>query len=168
MERNLGDLQEVISDAPQQPNFHDPQTCDFVHTPLCHATEQIRLVWIHETKPLGTELKHLHTPSSEKMLSPGNSDTPITTLSSPRSKIQCALATFNLDQVNRYFALSYTWGNGPAIHEISINGALFLVRKNLWDFLVVAQMKYPNIPFWIDQICIDQENSDEKNHQVRL
>ncbi|KAH9866052.1 hypothetical protein J1614_008616 [Plenodomus biglobosus] len=70
-----------------------------------------------------------------------------------------------------YVALSYTWGSPSPTYRILINDTPYMVRENLFRFLC-AYRKDPRCdthPFlWIDQICIDQENTNERNHQVRL
>jgi hypothetical protein len=68
----------------------------------------------------------------------------------------------------KYIALSYTWGPPLPQKEILINGARFTVRQNLWDFLIVARQNLSSDLYWIDQICINEESNDEKNHQIRL
>lgn len=49
--------------------------------------------------------------------------------------------------------------------EILVNDTLFRVRENLYHFLLLWQGKIEG-SLWIDQICIDQANNNEKNHQV--
>ncbi|KAK5102104.1 hypothetical protein LTS08_004564 [Lithohypha guttulata] len=66
-----------------------------------------------------------------------------------------------------HIALSYVWGAADSLREVLINGRLFRVRSNLYDFLCYAK-NLPGAPFiWIDAICINQEDASEKNHQVR-
>lgn len=66
----------------------------------------------------------------------------------------------------KYHALSYTWDYASEWVEMSINGQDFRVRQSLYDFLVLYQRRHPNGCIWIDQICIDQDSTYEKNHQV--
>ncbi|OAL43075.1 heterokaryon incompatibility, partial [Pyrenochaeta sp. DS3sAY3a] len=66
-----------------------------------------------------------------------------------------------------YSCLSYMWGDPEEQHAILINGKTFKVRRNLWDFLRVAQTKLFNNFLWIDALCIDQQNTQERNHQVQ-
>lgn len=66
-----------------------------------------------------------------------------------------------------YECLSYTWGNQPADRRITINGQKFLVRKNLFDALRNLRQKTPR-SLWIDAICINQEDVEERNYQVSL
>ncbi|KAF1974835.1 heterokaryon incompatibility, partial [Bimuria novae-zelandiae CBS 107.79] len=72
-----------------------------------------------------------------------------------------------------YTCLSYVWGKSYDEHfEILIEepdyhrSGTFSVRRNLNDFLEVARIKHHSISLWIDAICIDQDNNQERNHQV--
>ncbi|KAF2107441.1 heterokaryon incompatibility protein-domain-containing protein [Lophiotrema nucula] len=66
-----------------------------------------------------------------------------------------------------YIALSYTWG--PIyLKPILLNRRRFMVRQNLYDFLMVAQKRYADSLLWVDQICINQTDINEKNYQVRI
>lgn len=99
----------------------------------------------------------------------------------PGDSIECTLTTRPLaspdaaspiDQVLPYEALSYHWGSGDAIFNIKIYTAgfpgPFKVRPNLHAAL--NQLRLPDRPrrLWIDAICINQDDSDEKNAQVSL
>ena len=81
-------------------------------------------------------------------------------------------STFSIDHAPPYEALSYHWGTGEASFKIKIYtegfpGA-FRVRPNLHAAL--NQLRLPDRPrrLWIDAICINQEDNDEKNSQVNL
>lgn len=67
----------------------------------------------------------------------------------------------------RYVALSYTWGPScfETEKEILINDGRFRVRENLWKFLAASRGRITD-NMWIDQLCIDQLNVAERNHQV--
>lgn len=84
----------------------------------------------------------------------------------PGEPIRCTLEAYNPADRKEYIALSYTWGPESPKQNIAINGSEFFVRQNLFDFLVVACGKHAGNLFWIDQICIDQSNTGERNHQV--
>lgn len=77
-----------------------------------------------------------------------------------------------IDQVLPYEALSYHWGNGLASFKIKIYTegfpGFFGVRPNLHAAL--NQLRLPDRPrrLWIDAICINQDDDDEKNAQVSL
>jgi hypothetical protein len=71
-----------------------------------------------------------------------------------------------------YRALSYTWGDAARKVPIFLNGRTFLVTPNLEDALrnlrtTTTQEWQNQLPLWIDAICINQEDSDERDGQVR-
>ena len=86
---------------------------------------------------------------------------------SGRRGIRCTLRKETVESAG-YVALSYMWhpDNNNERHAIDLNGRSFQVTKSLWSFLNVAQHKFPYTNFWIDAICIDQDNVREQNHQV--
>lgn len=87
-----------------------------------------------------------------------------------RANVACEIRHFSLDSddMPAYHALSYTWGPPQPAHIITIDGGNFHVRANLHNFLVEAQRRSFQNWIWIDQICIAQENTSERNHQVSM
>jgi ankyrin repeat protein len=70
----------------------------------------------------------------------------------------------------KYTALSYAWGNPGSEYRISLNGRQVKVRRNLWRFLSQVR-QHPAVLFdlvWIDALCIEQDDDDERTHQVAL
>jgi hypothetical protein len=69
----------------------------------------------------------------------------------------------------QYIALSYTWGDPTDTVPILLNGETFHIRKNL--YLALWQFRLPpghgSLFYWIDAICINQEDAEERNTQVR-
>ena len=53
-------------------------------------------------------------------------------------------------------------------NSIQISGEAFLVRENLWKALTHIRLATENQTLWIDAICIDQQNIQERNHQVEI
>lgn len=66
-----------------------------------------------------------------------------------------------------YTCLSYEWGPEPGGTMILLNDKPMYVRPNLGAFLLQASKRYHSVDLWIDALCIDQENFQERNHQVR-
>jgi hypothetical protein len=71
-----------------------------------------------------------------------------------------------------YRALSYAWGPPAPTRQILLNRKPFEVRENLWWFLhytASGHLPYaePETLLWIDQLCINQTHTDERNHQVK-
>lgn len=85
------------------------------------------------------------------------------------SKIKCSLHLANLDDEScLYKALSYEWGDSTNVtFEGWIDNHRVPVRKNLW--LALWQLRDENGVeiFWVDAICINQDNVYERNHQVK-
>jgi hypothetical protein len=84
------------------------------------------------------------------------------------AQMQGEIQHFNMKEAPAFKALSYVWGP-PSTLEILINGRTFSVRENLHAFL--NEIRSTSVPdqeiwFWIDQLCIDQSNTLERNHQV--
>ncbi|KAF2027362.1 HET-domain-containing protein [Setomelanomma holmii] len=70
-----------------------------------------------------------------------------------------------------YTALSYTWGPAASsgdVKDIIIYGEPVSVRCNLWDFLHAMRQSQNEGPFWIDALCIDQLQLEEKARQLEL
>jgi hypothetical protein len=79
-------------------------------------------------------------------------------------QLQCVLEVASIE--HSYTALSYTWGTPLHDTDIILNGGLFTVRRNLWDFLRVARCNY-TCRLWIDALCINQTDIPEKNQHVK-
>lgn len=66
-----------------------------------------------------------------------------------------------------YTALSYMWGNPRNTKRIQCNGFRLSVTRNLYSALLHLRDEHSAKVFWIDAICIDQSNTDERNRQVQ-
>jgi Heterokaryon incompatibility protein (HET) len=86
---------------------------------------------------------------------------------SQSSDIECTLVHVSLDVIPRYNALSYTWGDPALIYHVSCDGKDLRVTKNLRDTLFRLRQFDENL-LWIDAVCIDQSNIQERNQQVLL
>ena len=64
-----------------------------------------------------------------------------------------------------YYALSYTWGLTDC-RPIIVNGRRAFVGTNLEAFLQKACTTLQGVWLWIDALCINQEDVEERNHQV--
>jgi hypothetical protein len=90
--------------------------------------------------------------------------------------VQCSLQTHTRSKASEqgYRALSYHWGSPNPKSTIHIHGRKFYVQKNLYEFLEhAARMKAKGIggwttgKYWIDALCIDQKDSEEKSVQLK-
>lgn len=99
----------------------------------------------------------------------------------PGPGIHCALETFNLDRCPPFVALSYTWGDPKPCRRITVNHQPLGVRENLFsalEMLSIEGVRFSEDPsremtligqyFWIDYLCINQEDLHERGQQVNL
>ncbi|GES59754.1 HET-domain-containing protein [Aspergillus terreus] len=86
--------------------------------------------------------------------------------------IDCELFPYDLSDMSgrkhRYEALSYVWGSGVKSHSIRLNGCEFPVTENLYAAL--SQLRDGNFEriLWVDAICINQEDNEEKGQQIQI
>lgn len=66
-----------------------------------------------------------------------------------------------------FVALSYTWGAAEFPRLISINGISFAITENLFAFLQHYRNETDAAHLWIDAICINQLDLEEKAMQVK-
>lgn len=106
-----------------------------------------------------------------------------------KDEISCTIESFNLqDMRGKFNAISYTWGDQNHKRPILINSKTFWVSVSLWNLLreiLMHPMPDPRMILshysgsckitdqefthvWVDQLCIDQAQLDEQNHQVKL
>jgi hypothetical protein len=84
------------------------------------------------------------------------------------SVITGRLSECNLQYPPSYYALSYVWGQEPALHQVVINDAEVFIRPNLFHALQrIRPLRGAPIRLWMDTLCIDQQNDVERNAQVR-
>jgi len=70
-----------------------------------------------------------------------------------------------------YIALSYVWGPSTQNKQILVNGHLCPVTDNLYaalDQLQHCVAIKTGLRIWVDALCIDQNNLEEKAYQIEL
>ncbi|KAL8923020.1 MAG: hypothetical protein Q9208_004832 [Pyrenodesmia sp. 3 TL-2023] len=72
------------------------------------------------------------------------------------------------DNSVRYDALSYVWGTQSNPVKITCEGQPLFITRNLHKALLQLRGNGHTGPIWIDAICIDQSNLDERTRQVRM
>ncbi|KAJ8106897.1 hypothetical protein OPT61_g9236 [Boeremia exigua] len=84
--------------------------------------------------------------------------------------VRCEIFHAQLDEASiiEYEALSYIWGGTSQQNVIEANGMPLRVTENLLHALLELQQPEEDRILWIDAMCIDQANTGERNHQVRL
>ena len=100
---------------------------------------------------------------------------PDPSIQSQNERLEFTIDAVPLRSAPAYSAVSYVWGLGSASKEIHLNGCTFAVRTNLWSCLHYIR-KYQKSPsahcawryIWVDAICINPVNTEERNQQVQL
>lgn len=82
--------------------------------------------------------------------------------------VRCRTVAYALEEAPQYSALSYRWGNADSNCTIELDGRKRLIRKNLLRFLAQIPTHLRNSFLWIDALCIDQANQQERTHQVGM
>ncbi|KAH7370371.1 heterokaryon incompatibility protein-domain-containing protein [Rhexocercosporidium sp. MPI-PUGE-AT-0058] len=83
-------------------------------------------------------------------------------------ELRCSLASVPLDEAPSYEALSYVWGDPKITQEIILDGKSFHVTTNLARALRHFRDNKKPRKLWIDAICIDQRNAEERSSQILL
>ncbi|KAF5609133.1 het-domain-containing protein [Fusarium pseudoanthophilum] len=92
--------------------------------------------------------------------------------SDPSTRLQGQLFEYPLAQgmqkMHLYEALSYTWGTSQNKKSIFIDDRELLITANCHSALVQLRDSFIERVLWVDAICIDQSNTNERGKQVRI
>lgn len=95
------------------------------------------------------------------------------------SSLNCEISHVSLSEKPKYTALSYTWGSatpsyGNQCTELSPFGSryeqsgILPLSENMNAFLHHHMKVEIDMPLWIDALCINQQDGDEKMVQVQM
>ncbi|OAK98292.1 HET-domain-containing protein, partial [Phaeosphaeriaceae sp. SRC1lsM3a] len=84
------------------------------------------------------------------------------------SVLKTELLHQSLDDSLDYIAISYAWGDSMDTEELFLDGAKVPVATSLYYALTAVRRKKSEVLVWVDALCIDQQNADERATQVRL
>jgi len=87
--------------------------------------------------------------------------------SSNHKELRFALRAYSVDDPPSYVAVSYTWGTSAASNFVYLNDVKHWVRPNLWWCLYYVSMNPSWRHVWVDYLCIDQTNIEERNQHVQ-
>ncbi len=130
-----------------------PETLAYEPLPTPHSTRLFRLRWIDFTP-----------------IAPNTFDV----------TLHGEMQSFELDKIPPYRALSYTWASAykppfepfpslPTVQAfLECNGSILHITDNL--FAALFQLGPDHYPgwIWIDAVCINQRDDQEKGHQIQL
>jgi hypothetical protein len=84
------------------------------------------------------------------------------------STLKCEICHRFLHEASDYIAISYAWGDGLDMKQLVLEGTKVMVPTSLYDALKAVRKKKEEVLVWVDALCIDQRNRDERATQVRL
>lgn len=125
--------------APSRKPRAQPKKSDRIYEPLDKLTDTIRVIRLWP-------YKHNEEPGKTQM-------------------IQCSLKHVTFEQRPVYEALSYAWGKATGLRTIRIGREQVKIKENLW--VALDELRKVRV-LWIDALSINQNDSEERNRQVRL
>ncbi|KAI6091642.1 heterokaryon incompatibility protein-domain-containing protein [Hypoxylon rubiginosum] len=81
--------------------------------------------------------------------------------------ITCKLYAADDIASEEYEALSYVWGSPANPASVICNGCTISVTQNLYKALRGLRQPHSVRHLWIDALCINQSDNEERSHQVR-
>ncbi|KAJ3548372.1 hypothetical protein NM208_g1031 [Fusarium decemcellulare] len=83
-------------------------------------------------------------------------------------ELKCRLINVQSCWRTRYEALSYAWGDERSKRQILLSGSVKEINSSLYDAL--SDLRYPETErlIWVDALCINQDDKEEKTKQIRL
>ena len=84
--------------------------------------------------------------------------------------LACTISSESIKDAALHFeALSYVWGSNAHIDtfEINCNGRLLVIGSNLRSALLRIRHATKARQLWVDAVCINQKDEDEKSQQVK-
>ena len=82
--------------------------------------------------------------------------------------VSCSLRAVRLSDEPKYEAISYCWGDPTFNKKIICNGRELSITTSLNEALLRFRTRSTIRTLWADAICINQQDIDERNQQVRM
>ncbi|KAF5023773.1 hypothetical protein F66182_4166 [Fusarium sp. NRRL 66182] len=85
-----------------------------------------------------------------------------------KGDLECKTEVIPLSASVDYETLSYVWGDQRHTTQITVDGKQVTITKTLESALKRLQLRDKSRCIWIDQLCINQKDNNEKANQVPL
>lgn len=82
--------------------------------------------------------------------------------------IRCSFTTVSLADSPCYEALSYVWGDSAHLNTVNLEGFGVAISSNLFQALCRLRRRDADRILWVDAVCINQDDIDERSRQVSL
>ncbi|KAK4107456.1 HET-domain-containing protein [Canariomyces notabilis] len=86
----------------------------------------------------------------------------------PGDEVRCRLVNVQLSWRTKYEALSYVWGSSTVTRPLRCSGHAIPVTVSLYDALNDLRYRDRERLLWVDAVCINQVDNDEKATQIML
>ncbi|KAK2736972.1 heterokaryon incompatibility protein [Colletotrichum kahawae] len=83
-------------------------------------------------------------------------------------KIKCEVVHAPITNPPTYIAVSYAWGDAGDTRRLELEGTEIPVSASLHGALQALRRKNEVVTVWVDALCIDQYNRDERTQQVQM
>jgi len=104
-------------------------------------------------------------------LDPSNDEIRLLSLQPARRRgapVTCSLTTVSLKDSPTYEALSYVWGDPTPVKSLLVDGQTLGVPYSTWEVLQELRYTCKCRTVWIDAVCINQSDVEERTAQVQL
>lgn len=87
---------------------------------------------------------------------------------SSSNELSGTLRIVNLANSPHFTALSYVWGDESSLSTLICNGCDVPDTKSCFEALSSLRRIYGGITIWVDAVCINQKDDEEKRSQIPL
>jgi hypothetical protein len=85
-----------------------------------------------------------------------------------KKKKKAVLRHFPLDEALEFEALSYIWGEPKFTNRVSLQQSHLCITTSLQDALRGLRFTSQPRTLWVDTLCINQKDNNERNTQVQM
>jgi hypothetical protein len=86
----------------------------------------------------------------------------------PWGPLQLELYPYDLESCPTYEAISYRWGDATKVRLITIGGKKLEITANAFQVISRRASYWDPKLIWIDSVCINQKDLEERSRQVQL
>ncbi|KAF4442227.1 hypothetical protein F53441_11789 [Fusarium austroafricanum] len=85
-----------------------------------------------------------------------------------KAMLKCEIIHVSLEQPPPYIAVSYTWGDIGDTRKIEVEGCQIPIAVSLHGALQALRQKEASVLVWVDALCINFKNRNERSQHVQL
>lgn len=139
-----------------------------LHVPKTTPTHSIRSGYGSSAPEMASENEYEYQP----LLASGSGSPAIRLLEllpgEGSQPFQVNLFHSTLDEKRPYEALSYVWGDSDRTQQLHSGERILPITQSVYEALNALRLSDSTRTLWIDAVCINQYDTEERNAQVRL